>query len=258
MSKLNKLQIKKVIKGEKTMKRKLPKTENWMKREMLRQRKRFEDTCSQFYSDGTIVDFSFPAVDDETYDFLYESREIFTDEDQERRKRIENKILRVCHNVLEGKTGNVEICFDEGMIYSGSDKYEMGNTIAMIRIGSECQYVFLKEGDRFDAKIFMENGTQNAFLVLKDKVKDKDGNEETVIIFLDEFYLLGICYEGEVAKENTKKTAKNMGIMIGYEWVSENLYCDPAEEIMFSKIKELLAADWLQEKWKKTKEANGK
>ena len=234
----------------KKMKKKLPKTEAWVVRGIQEQKHRFEDTYWHFYPHGIVADFEFPAVGDDVFTSLYDRIPLDLYVDVEKLfEEIENNILYIHQNVLEGKTGNVEICFDEGMIHSGGNKYELCNTIAMIRVNSDYRYIFFNDGDRYDSKIFIEDDSDNAILVLKDKEKNRNSKEETIIIYLDEFYLLGICYDG--------KTAKEMGIMVGYRRFG-NLYCDPVEEVTFSKIRELLVADWLQKKWKETKEDNEK
>ena len=228
------------------MKKKLTKAEKRMSKVLWRQNERFKETFSWFYSDGTIENFKFPAVEEGVFESLYESSDQYTDEDdKEGRESIENDILRIHQNVLEGKTGYLEVRFDKGMIYSGGEKYELANTIAMIRDGCYFLHVFFKAGDRHDVKIFMEEGTENAYLVLK-----WDGSEEVEIFLLYGFCLFSMwCEEGSV---------KDTGIMIDYDWTEKNKNFDIVDEVIFSPAKGLLVADWLQEKWKKTKEANEK
>lgn len=225
------------------------KMKKWIIKEILRQKDMFDETCSHFYSGGTIVEFQFPAVgDDEALEYLYRKSMIYPNNSKEQREKDKNRIIQIHQNVWEGKVGNIEVHFDERTIQFENSKYELANMIAMIRVESDFAYFFFNEGDKYDAQLFIEATSESAFLVLG--YHEKDSNEDVAIIILDEFYLLGWG--------RNEKTEKETGIVVGYDWADRNTYCDFVEDIIFSPVKELFAADWLQEKWKKTKEANEK
>lgn len=231
------------------MEKKLSKKEKWIIKEILWQKTKFEETCRQFYPDNIVVDFNFPAVgDDDMFKYLYEESVRNPFNSKEQRERDNKSILQIHQNAWECKAGNIEVRFDEGTIQFGNSKCGLANMIAMIRFGCDCVYAFFNEGDRYDAQIFIENASEKAFLVLK--YHEKDSNKEAAIISLDEFYLLARCCNEE--------SVKGTGIMVGYDWMYKNIYCDFVENVIFSPVKELLSADWLQEKWKKIKEANEK
>ena len=231
------------------MKKKFSKMEKWLIKEMLWQKKKFEETCRQFYSDNTVVDFNFPAVgDDDMFKCLYERSVRYPFNSKEQREKDKKSILQIHQNVCECKVGNIEVRFDEGTIQFGNSKCELANTIAMIRLESDCVYVFFNEGDRYDAQLFIEAASENAFLVLQ--YHEKDSNKDAAIISLDEFYLLGGCCNEE--------SVKGTGIMAGYDWMYKNIYCDFVEDIIFSPVKELLSADWLQGEWEEAKKAKEK
>jgi len=226
---------------------------NWKKvgkritKEIQRQEEKFKMTCKQFYPEGTVTDFRFPAVGDyDTFGDIYERSLRYSFSDKENREDVEKRIIQIHQNVREGKAGNFEVHFDKGMIQFGNSKYGLANAIAMIRLGPDCEHVFFKEGDRYGARVFIEAASKNAFFVLGYDEKDKNNNKDTAIILLDEFYLLGSCCN------------EKSGIMVGYDWAFNNIYCDLVEEVIFNPIKELLVADWLQEEWEKTKETNEK
>ena len=218
-------------------------------KKILRQKNRFDETFSHFYSNDIIAEFQFPAVgDDEELEYLYEKGTIYPYNSKEQREKDKNRIIQIHQNVWEGKVGNIEVHFDEGTIQFENSKYELVNMIVMLREEIDGVYFFFNEGDRYDAQLFIEAASESAFLVLG--YHEKDSNEDVAIIILDEFYLLGWG--------RNEKTEKETGIVVGYDWADRNTYCDFVEDIIFSPVKELFAADWLQEKWKKTKEANEK
>ncbi len=243
----------KLRKDEYAMKKKFIMTkreERLLKNLTLEQERRFKKTCEQFYPEGEVVDLKNPAVgDDEVFESLYWTKEWLSRNDNNREEQYETdkeSILQIHQKVLAGKVGSIEVCFDKGTIRFGNNEYELSNTIVMMHLATDFEYAFFKEGDRYDARIFIETVSRDAFLVFQDREKEKDSNKGVAIISLDEFYLLG------------KRCNKKSGIMVGYDWGDNDIYCELVEKSLFSPIRELLVADWLQEKWQEAKEKNKK
>lgn len=206
---------------------------------ILGQQNRLEETRMQFYPNGAIADFKFPVFDNNAFKEMLDNSHIPNKDDEE-------SILRIYRNILRVKRGNTEVRFDKGIIQSGNDKFELANTIAMIRIKDAESYVYFKTEDRYDAQIFIEAATNTAILVLGYTGTDKGSEKNIRVARLDEFYLLGLC--------NDKEYEEGTGVMVAYErWKISYTYCELVGDMLFEPIEDLLLAVWLQGEWEEAK-----
>ena len=232
------------------MGKKLSAKEKKVIKEVQKKRILINDVCSKFYPDGVIADFKFPAVDDDALKSLFRCNL----DDDEKKKLSEicmQRVIEMRQNELNGTGENIKVRFDNGTVQSGNNKFELTNTVAMIRVEDRNEYVYFKAGDRCDAWILIQRtfNSIGAVLVLECEAIDKSSNKNVVATWVDEFYLMGICKSKEYKEETGIIIANSLYLGSGYQ------YCEPA---LFEPIKGLLLADWLQKELEEAKIANEK
>lgn len=216
---------------------KLSKSDKAMIAAWDREREQIRQEVSGFYPNGDLADFSFASGTNPFQELLASEQETLSQE------RMMEECERIRAYVQAKKPDNIEIRFNEGSHYFNGAKHPLATTVVKLRAMDSGKpiYLYMRDGDTIDAMVFIGGDDIRAFLA----TKDTDGKEQ--FVRLSEVHLLSY-HENE---DRMKET----GLLTSFVWPGVKIYSSVLFCYSLSPLKNLLLSEWLQDQWKRIKDA---
>lgn len=197
-------------------------------------------------ANGTWVDFTYSSGQDPLAPFRALAKvspapqALTQDQLRERCKQIRD-------NIKLGVPGNIEVQLNKGrQMYGqayGQTSFLLGNMVVKILpmdVGKP-EYLFIKDGDTLDTSIFL-GGEYGSGIML---ITDERGDD--YFLRLSEFHLISI--------EAESNSPEKVALMTSFIRFTAKVYTSVFRAADFYPIISLLLSDWIQEEWKRAKDA---
>lgn len=219
--------------------------EDFLFKEMEKEKQEVQAVCSVFYPDGVLADFLFSSDKDIAKSLIAQSQAITTATSPDlTQEQLEEQCHLIQGNVKQGKADNIEVRLDQMAQLFEKKKHSLWKTALRINVwdddvGSRC--IFIKDDSTLDFRVFI--GGENAVAIAATR------NEEGEVRYtrLSEFHLLSF-------RENSD-SQKEVGLVTSYIWLSAKIFTSVIFAYNLDPIKNLILSDWLQSEWQRAKEA---